>query len=228
MFTSEPDGRTPKGQATRARILEAALGLFASKGFGATTLRDIAAEAGVSLGLTYRYFRTKEDLVVVLYGDVAKRVVANLPRLPKGTIAARFAALVEHKLRILTPHKEPFAALLVAALDPSSKASVLADASSEIREAMRTAFRALVDGVEDAPAEGSEAVALTLYAAHLLLLLVWVHDSTPAARRTRDILTAMRDAIAFARPFLAAPGALAALERACTTLAPVFWKEKSR
>ncbi len=228
MFTSGGDAPTPKGQATRARIVEAALGLFATKGFGATTLRDIAGEAGVSLGLTYRYFRTKEDLVVVLYEDVARRVSDHVPRLPKGTIADRFAALVAHKLRILSPNKEPFAALLVAALDPTSKASVLGDASSATREAMRTAFRALVDGAEDAPPEGSDAIALTLYAAHLLLLLVWVHDTTPGARRTRDILGAMGDAIGFARPFLAAPGALPALERACATLAPVFWKEKAR
>jgi AcrR family transcriptional regulator len=217
---------TPKGEATRARIVEAALQLFATQGFASTTLRDIASAAGVSLGLTYRYFRTKEELVLVLYEDVAKQVQANVPRLPHDTIAVRFAALVEHKLRILTPNKGPFAALLVAALDPASKASVLGDASSGVREAMRTAFRALVDGADDAPVEGRDAIAALLYAAHLLLLLSWVHDATPNARRTRDVLRQMRDAIAFARPFLAAPGAVAALDRAMKSLAPVFWKER--
>ena len=49
---------TPKAQQTRELILETALALFASQCYQDTTLRDIAARADVSLGLTYRYFGT--------------------------------------------------------------------------------------------------------------------------------------------------------------------------
>ena len=40
---------TPKARRTRGRILEAALGLFAEKGYEATTMRDVAREAEASL-----------------------------------------------------------------------------------------------------------------------------------------------------------------------------------
>jgi AcrR family transcriptional regulator len=46
---------------TRKRILEAASSVFAKKGLGAT-ISDIAAEAGVSQGLAYRYFSSKEAI----------------------------------------------------------------------------------------------------------------------------------------------------------------------
>jgi AcrR family transcriptional regulator len=49
-------GLTPKARRSRERILEAALELFAERGYGATTMRDVAREAGASLGLAYRYF----------------------------------------------------------------------------------------------------------------------------------------------------------------------------
>lgn len=46
----------------RARIRDAALRLFAERGMDGATIRDIAAEAGVSLGLVRHHFGSKEDL----------------------------------------------------------------------------------------------------------------------------------------------------------------------
>ncbi|GAC1519067.1 MAG: hypothetical protein NVS3B10_20930 [Polyangiales bacterium] len=150
-------------------------------------------------------------------------------RLRGGTIAERFASLVEHKIHLLMPHKDAFGALLSAAVDPSSNASVMGDASSRIRDAMRLTFLELVSGATDAPgAETIEPVALVLYASHLALLLVWVHDESRGARRTHSLLETARGAIGFVRPLLAAPGAASALTRVATALAPIFWKEKRK
>jgi AcrR family transcriptional regulator len=46
-------GRTPRSEATRTRIVEAALRLFAEHGYARTTMRAIAGEAGVSVGNAY-------------------------------------------------------------------------------------------------------------------------------------------------------------------------------
>lgn len=45
-----------------AEITEAAMNAFAEKGFAATKVEDVAKRAGVSKGLLYLYFKTKEDL----------------------------------------------------------------------------------------------------------------------------------------------------------------------
>ena len=60
----------------KAAILDAAAVAFTRRGFHATTVSDIAAEAGISQGLLYRYFGGKEDVVVAL----VERVTDELHR----------------------------------------------------------------------------------------------------------------------------------------------------
>ena len=51
----------------RARLLDAALDLFETRGFDGVAVPEIAAQAGVAVGTVYRYFETKEALVNALY-----------------------------------------------------------------------------------------------------------------------------------------------------------------
>jgi AcrR family transcriptional regulator len=56
--------RTPKVvEDRREQIIDAALRVFAQKGFARATNRDIAQEAGITTGLIYYYFKSKEDLL---------------------------------------------------------------------------------------------------------------------------------------------------------------------
>lgn len=48
--------------ATRDKIHSSAIKLFAKKGFAATSVKDIAEGAGISIGLMYRHYKKKEDL----------------------------------------------------------------------------------------------------------------------------------------------------------------------
>lgn len=60
MFSSSADASqkplTPKAEATRARIRDAAMASFVERGYPDTTIRLIAKEAGVSVGNAYYYF----------------------------------------------------------------------------------------------------------------------------------------------------------------------------
>ncbi|HET7387789.1 MAG TPA: TetR family transcriptional regulator [Nocardioidaceae bacterium] len=55
-------GRRPGGPDTRGEILDAARTSFAEKGFGRTTIRAVAATAGVDPALVHHYFGSKDDL----------------------------------------------------------------------------------------------------------------------------------------------------------------------
>ena len=55
-----------KSQRSKERILEAALGLFSSQGYRATSVRDIAEAAGVSTGNVYHHFPDKETIFLTL------------------------------------------------------------------------------------------------------------------------------------------------------------------
>lgn len=59
---STPRGRRPGGPDTRGEILEAARESFAHKGFAGTTIRAVAATAGVDPALVHHYFGSKDDL----------------------------------------------------------------------------------------------------------------------------------------------------------------------
>ena len=61
--------------ARPAEILEAALDVFAERGFTATRMDDVAARAGVTKGTVYLYFKTKEELFKAL---VRSELLPNL------------------------------------------------------------------------------------------------------------------------------------------------------
>jgi AcrR family transcriptional regulator len=62
--STSPRGRRPGAPDTRAEILDAARALFAERGFAGTSIRGIAADAGVDPALVHHYFGTKDDLFV--------------------------------------------------------------------------------------------------------------------------------------------------------------------
>ncbi|HZU71530.1 MAG TPA: helix-turn-helix domain-containing protein, partial [Acidimicrobiales bacterium] len=93
--------------ARREHILKAALRCFARRGYHATTVDDIAAEAGVSKGAPYVYFESKEALFRALYETwecgLSDRLEAALARLeererrsPRRVLIAVVAAVGAH------------------------------------------------------------------------------------------------------------------------------------
>src|ERR1039458_5497120 len=74
--------RERKQARTRASLREHALRLFGEQGYHATTVEQIAAAAEVSPSTFFRYFPTKEDLV--LQDDMDTRMIEALERQPAG------------------------------------------------------------------------------------------------------------------------------------------------
>ncbi len=66
--------RTPRGQKTMRKILDAALGEFGEKGFSESSIVGITSRARVALGTFYTYFDSKEAVFAALVGDMSGRV----------------------------------------------------------------------------------------------------------------------------------------------------------
>lgn len=62
----------------RSRIIEAAVEVFAEKGFRAARVSDIARTAGVADGTIYLYFRNKEDLLLVIFEEKMELLLTQL------------------------------------------------------------------------------------------------------------------------------------------------------
>lgn len=63
------DTNLSKGEATRARILNAAFQLFIQKGYAATSIRDIADQVGLTVGGIYAHFENKETIWAAVFED---------------------------------------------------------------------------------------------------------------------------------------------------------------
>lgn len=68
----------PRSDDKQDRILDAALALFAARGFHGTAVPEIAARAGVGTGTLYRYFESKEVLVNALFRAWKERMLAAI------------------------------------------------------------------------------------------------------------------------------------------------------
>lgn len=101
------DGRLVRGRRSRARIREAARSLFRQRGFDATTLRAIAARAGMGTSSIYRHIRSKEELLVEELAELQAQAWARFRRgedreLPTRERLQRFLDL-EHRLLAQEP-----------------------------------------------------------------------------------------------------------------------------
>jgi len=85
--------RTARAQERREAILAAALDAFVERGFAATRLEDIAAQAGVAKGTIYLHFADKEALFQELVRTNIGPLIAQLARPPEGGGSVR--AMVE-------------------------------------------------------------------------------------------------------------------------------------
>ncbi len=101
--------RERKKARTRAAIREHAVRLFQAQGYGATTIEQIAAAAEVSPATFFRYFPTKED--VVLQDDVDIITLEALEEQPAdlGPIAAFRAAAAAVRAQLSDADKQRFA-----------------------------------------------------------------------------------------------------------------------
>ncbi len=81
--------RDAAASATRQRIVEAAIELYAERGVTRTSWEDLAEHAGVSLATTYRHFPTLQDLI-----PACARASFDVERVPTAReAAARFAGM---------------------------------------------------------------------------------------------------------------------------------------
>ena len=187
MFKSS---KTPKGEETRNRIYDAALTLFRERGFDDTTMRDVAAGAGMSLGAAYHYFPSKEAIVLAYYDHVsrehARQVVADTAGESK--LAKRLSIAFQSKFEITRRDRPVMGALMRFAGDAKHPLSFFGHATRQHRLESMGVF-AFALGDEDLPDDIARLAPVALWALHMGLLLFFLHDDSPGQRRTAALTT---------------------------------------
>jgi TetR/AcrR family transcriptional repressor of uid operon len=178
----------------RAQILEAAIVCFAKRGFHQASMHDISAEAGISVGLIYRYFENKEAVISAMAERHKSEIQDLLER-------ARQAPTLFESLEILfTAHccensPKVLSAFVVDLYAEASRNPRIADL---VRDVLETAMAGVTDLIarspeaKSGPAHGllpHELAELIFAAARGMLMfdVLQPQEMTAAERRTRQL-----------------------------------------
>ncbi|HET7488413.1 MAG TPA: TetR family transcriptional regulator [Acidimicrobiales bacterium] len=183
--------RETKAARTRSAIIDAALTLFRERGYDATTMRAVAAQAGVSVGNAYYYFASKEALVQGFYDRAQVEVMAVARPLLDGErdLAARIAILLEAWLTAMAPY-HPFAGKFFKnAAEPTSPLSPFSPESAPARDAAVAFWREVVEGSDARiPKRLRAELPELLWLYHMGIVLLWVYDRSPDVAVTRRVV----------------------------------------
>lgn len=136
-------GRRPGASGTRQAILEAARARFAADGYGGTTIRRVAAEAGVDPSLVMQFFGSKELLFGAVM-SISPDAMAQLSDAFNGPEDALGERLTRAYLRLFEgepQHSEPLLAMLRAAITHEQAAAQLREfIQARLVQDMRPAY----------------------------------------------------------------------------------------
>ncbi|WP_067719885.1 TetR/AcrR family transcriptional regulator [Nocardia yamanashiensis] len=127
--------------ARQGEILDAAAKVFARKGFTASRIEDVAAEAGIAKGSVYLYFPSRDALLAGVFESYAARSAEVLAELGDGPPLDRLAALVRGAIDMLAAHPDHARVLLDvwAANPPIDMVAVYREYRGAIAELLREA-----------------------------------------------------------------------------------------
>src|SRR5436305_14818564 len=108
MTKTAKQNSTPRAEDTRRKIYDSALQLFREKGFEPTTMRDIAAKAGVALGGAYYYFSSKEAIVLAFYQEMQEGSHEEILQAisAEKKLKDRLRCVMEKRFELLAPNRK--------------------------------------------------------------------------------------------------------------------------
>ncbi len=181
----------------RTQILDAAMACFAKQGFHQTTMHDISAEAGISVGLIYRYFENKDAVISAMAEEHKTEVHQWLER------ARQAPTLLEAVEILFTSHCCDNAPQIVSAfvVDLFAEASRNPRLADLVRDVCNAALNGLTDLIARAPelrqAEhdmSPRELAELLFALNdgMLMRHILILNPEPAEIRERQLYIARR------------------------------------
>jgi AcrR family transcriptional regulator len=134
--------RIPQRQRGRERVaalLEAATSCFVEKGYEATTMTEVAARAGASIGSLYQFFPTKEVLAQALQEQSAQALYADLGKLADQSAQWSTEDLAERLCAFLVNFRKRHPEVMLLESAPMPAADAMA-----IRRRVRAELQALL------------------------------------------------------------------------------------
>lgn len=190
--------RTIKSEQTKAKILQTALRLFRERGYEETTMRAVAEEAGVSLGNTYYYFKSKDELVHRFYADIQAQAFASCEGVlsVETNLRGRLVGVIRAQLAVSLPYQTIFASLFRIAADPRNELNPFHEKTAYLRDPCIALYDQVVAGSnEKVHSDIRYELPYLLFLYHLGIILFWIYDQSPNYVRTFRLLELSSDLI---------------------------------
>ncbi len=168
----------------KAEIVEAAARVFSKKGFGGARMDDIVQETGLSKGLLYWYFKSKDALIVALLERLMRPELNRVRTLADagGPARERLVAFAESMVKDI--------ALMERLMPITFEFYSVAFRNKVMKKAFQEFFRIFIDGIQRVIEQGitagefravdSRRIALAIMASMEGNLLLWVFDRSMA------------------------------------------------
>ncbi|HVF06100.1 MAG TPA: TetR family transcriptional regulator [Frankiaceae bacterium] len=183
--------KTPKGEQTRERILDAALDLFRTQGYAETTMRQIADAADVAVGNAYYYFASKDQLILAFYERNHRDHLAILGAALDTTkdFQDRLRLVLRTKVDAAMPYRRLSTKLFTSAADPESPLSPFSPESAPLRaEAIRVMAEVVAGSGLRVGKDLRADLPELLWLYEMGVILYWVHDSSPGCEKTYALI----------------------------------------
>lgn len=188
----KPARRATQKQKIRERIVKAALTLFQTKGFDATTTKAIARKAGIAEGTVFNYFKSKDDIALYFFEeevDHAMKSVRDNPRLRKAPLPEKLFALINSQLEYLAPYERFIGSALIHALKPTSPLGPFSHRAMELRHRYLGFVEELIEESVAGTQNPLGFLAPEIFWIYYLgVLLYWLYDSSAGKQQTLAFL----------------------------------------
>lgn len=195
------DTMTDEPQSTKDRILDAALSIFANKGYHDTRLDEIVAESQTSKGAIYFHFPNKERLFLALVDQFAdlleRRVTEAIEGSPPGMVRVQVA--LEATLEAFSKYRRPAKILLVQAVGLGTTFETKRlEINERFAQLIETYLQEAVE-VGDIEPVDTEVVSHAWMGAIYNVIIRWVYTGEPDSERIlQGLLPLLLKSVGFA------------------------------
>jgi AcrR family transcriptional regulator len=172
--------RSNEQEDKRRTILEAAVRVFARKGYHTCRVGDIAEEAGVAHGLLYHYFRSKDAVLEAIFRETWAEIVGAVRRVDETDEPARDRLTGIAKVVLRAWKRDP--ELVTVVVREGLRSSDLQRRVAEIRDAFQAIERIVVRGQEAGEFRADvdpRLASVVFYGALEEILTGWVLGTLP-------------------------------------------------
>ena len=185
----EIEKKKKKSEITRSYIYEGSLKLFSSKGFNNTTIRDLTSELGISLGILYYHFKSKEDILIHYFRSLQERTNEGTSEIlaSNKAVSTKILHIIEVNMSLL---KEDEGITKDLINSTSNLSHPLSPFGSELKDCQQGAIELFKQALsaEHKPGEYLDSIAFLYWFYYLGICLCWANDNSENNQNTEKLL----------------------------------------